>query len=95
MSDYDLAFYLDEKDVQKIFKIKFELQDKISRLLETDKVDIIILNIAESPEFKYSVIKEGKLIFEKAPYAPLIEPKILTEYFDFHALLLRHNLTRA
>ena len=95
LSDYDLAFYLDERDKKRIFEIKFKLQDEIGRLFKTDKVDIIMLNIAESPELKYNIIKEGKLIYEKEPFRIIIEPKILNEYFDFHDLLLRHGLTRA
>ncbi|MEK7575539.1 MAG: nucleotidyltransferase domain-containing protein [Patescibacteria group bacterium] len=95
LSDYDLAFYLDEKDKKKIFDIKFKLHDEISRLFKTDKVDIIMLNITESPELKYNIIKEGKLIYEKEPFRIMIEPKILNEYFDFHDLLLKYNLTKA
>ncbi|OGC48020.1 MAG: hypothetical protein A3A94_00125 [Candidatus Portnoybacteria bacterium RIFCSPLOWO2_01_FULL_43_11] len=95
LSDYDFAIYLDERDKKRIFEIKFELQDKISRCLETDKVDVVILNLSEMPELKYNIIKEGKLIFEKEPFKVLIEPKILNEYFDFHTLLLKHGLTRA
>jgi hypothetical protein len=76
-----------------MFDLKFELMDKISRVLGSDKVDIVILNLVESPEMKYNIVKEGKLIYEEEPYKVLIEPKILTEYFDFHSMLLRHNLT--
>lgn len=95
LSDYDFAFYLDEKDKKRMFEIKFNLMDKISRLLKTDKVDIIILNITESPELKYNIIKEGKVIYEKEPFKILLEPKILNEYFDFRNLLLKYRLTKA
>jgi predicted nucleotidyltransferase len=95
LSDYDFAVYLEEKDKSRIFDIKLDLQNKISRLLKTDKIDIVILNLTESPELKYNIIKEGNLIFQKEPYKLLVEPRILIEYFDFHDLLLRHNLTRA
>lgn len=95
LSDFDFAFYLDEKDKKKMFDIKFELNDKISRFLKTDKIDIVILNIIESPELKYNIIKDGQLIFEKEPFRVLVEPKILMEYFDFHYLLLKYNLTKA
>lgn len=93
-SDYDFAIYLIEKDKKKMFDIKFELQDKISRELKTDKVDIVILNLVESPELKFNIIKNGKLIFVKEPFKVLIEPKILNEYFDFHLSLLKHGLTK-
>jgi len=95
LSDYDFAVYLDEQDKKKMVDIKFNLQDKIGRILKTDKIDVVILNIVESPEMKYQIIKEGKLIFKKEPFKLLIEPKILNEYFDFHFMLLRHGLTKA
>ena len=94
-SDYDFAFYLDEKNKKKMSDFKLVLMAKLGRLLKTDKIDIVILNIAESPELKFNIIKEGKLIFEQEPFKVLIEPKILNEYFDFHSLLLRYNLTKS
>jgi len=78
-----------------MFDIKSLLMDELSRALETDKVDIVVLNIAESPEIKYRIIKDGKLIYEKEPYRVLIEPRILQTYFDFHQMLVRHGLTKA
>lgn len=93
LSDYDFAVYFEERDKKKMFDAKFKLHDELSRFLKTDKVDIIILNITESPELKYSIIKEGKLILAREPYKVLIEPRILNEYFDFRLMLSRYNLT--
>jgi len=95
LSDYDFAVYLDERDTRKMFDIKLELMDKISRLLKTDRIEVVIMNFVESPEMKYNIIREGKLIFEREPFRLIIEPKILNEYFDFHSLLLRHGLTKS
>jgi len=95
LSDYDFAFYLEEKDKKKLFDLKLDLISGLSRILKTDKIDVVMLSEVESPELKYNIIKEGKLIFEKEPYRILIEPQILNSYFDFHNLLLRHNLTKA
>lgn len=95
LSDYDFAVYLDEKDKKKMFDIKFKLYGELSLFLKTDKVDVVILNITESPELKYSIIRDGKLILVREPFKVLIEPKILNEYFDFHLMLSRYNLTRA
>jgi len=95
LSDYDFAVYFDTKDKKRMFDIKLELFDRISRLLKTDKIDIVILNLSESPELKYLVIQEGRLIFERKPFKVIVEPNILNEYFDFHKLLLRYNLTKA
>jgi predicted nucleotidyltransferase len=95
LSDFDFAFYADEKDIKKLYDLKFTLGDKISRTLKTDKVDIVILNLTESPELKYNIIKEGKLIYSEEPFKVLIEPRIMNQYFDFHDLLARYNLTKA
>lgn len=95
LSDYDFAVYLDEKDKIKMADLKFALLDELERLLKTDKIDVVILNLAESPELKYNIIQHGKLIYEVEPFKVLVEPKILNEYFDFHSLLLRYGLTKA
>ena len=95
LSDYDFAIYAGEKETSKIFDLKFSLQDKISRAFATDKVDIVMLDITKGPEIKYNIIKEGKLIYEIEPYRVIVEPKILNEYFDFRAFLLKYGLTQA
>lgn len=94
LSDYDFAIYLDEKDKKKMFEIKIDVQNKIVNTLKTDKVDVVVLNLAQSPDLKYDVIKNGKLIFEKEPFKLMIEPRILNEYFDFNLMLLKHGLTK-
>ena len=44
LSDYDFAFYLDEKDSLKRFNMQLKLSADISRILKTDDVDVCILN---------------------------------------------------
>ena len=95
LSDYDFAIYFDEKDPKKLFNIKLELLDQLSRILVTDKIDITILNLSKMPELKFNVIKEGKLIYEEEPFRVIVEPKILNEYFDFKLLLSKYQLTKA
>lgn len=95
LSDYDFAVYLDEKDFKKRFDIRLDLLDKFSRLLKTDNIDLLILNDIQSPELKYSIIKDGKLIYKKEPFNLLLEPKILNEYFDFMDGLKRYGLTKS
>jgi len=94
LSDYDFAVYYNEKDATKIFGLKSQLHDKLSRLLKTDNIDIVTLDTAESPELKYQIIKDGQLIFEQEPYRVLIEPKILNEYFDYKMMMQKYNLTK-
>jgi uncharacterized protein len=94
LSDYDFAVYLKEDDKQKMYGIKFKLMDEISRMLKVREVDVVILNNTESPELKYEIIKDGRLIYEEEPYRVLIEPKILREFFDFQIMLRKYNLTK-
>lgn len=95
LSDYDFAFYADLRDNQQLFDLKLSLQNQVARALETDKIDIVILNLTEQPEMKYSIIKNGQLFYEEEPYRVIIEPEILNEYFDFREILRRYHLTRS
>lgn len=94
LSDYDFAIYLDEKDKIKMRDIQFALQFQIAKILKTDKVDIVVLNLVNNPFLKYNIVKEGKIIFERAPYRVLVEPKIMNEYFDLQTELCKYNLSK-
>lgn len=95
LSDYDFAVYIDEADPGKALDVELDLQDRLRRALQTDAVDVLALHRTESPELKYNAIARGLLIHEVEPFAVLIEPKILNEYFDFRAVLRRHGLTQS
>jgi predicted nucleotidyltransferase len=95
LSDYDFAIYFDEKDPKKMFNIKLELMGQLSKVLQTDRIDITILNLSKMPEFKFNVLREGRLIYEEEPYRVIVEPKILNEYFDFKLLLGKYGLAKA
>lgn len=57
-SDIDLAFFFDKPiDI-------LTLTNKVIRLLNTDNIDVIDLRRA-SPLLKFSIVKNGRLIYEK------------------------------
>lgn len=95
LSDCDFAVYMNIKNINEDYQVKFQLESQISRLFVTDKIDIVILNYLDKPELAYNIIKQGKLIYGKEPYRVLVEPVILNKYFDFRSHLLKHNLVRA
>ena len=95
LSDYDFALYLDEDDARKRSERHLRLIAEISRILQTDDVDVVLLNSVKQPELAYAIITEGELLYEQEPYRALVEPRILNEYFDFYALLKQHQLTSA
>jgi len=78
-----------------MFEIKLKLIDQIGHALKSDRIDILILNLTKSPGLKYSVLKEGILIFEKEPFRVIVEPKILNEYLDFNKMLSKYGPTKA
>ena len=94
LSDYDFAVYLDGRNKKKRFDLRLNLMGKLSRQLKTDAVDVVVLNDTESPELKYNIIKEGKLIYEEEPYKIFLEPRIFNEYFDFIYGLRKYGLTK-
>jgi uncharacterized protein len=95
MSDYDFAVFSGERDKRETARIRFRLMDDLTRTLQTDNVDIVMLDTTESPELKFNILQEGQLIFEREPFRVIYEPTVLNEYFDFSAMLRKHDLTRA
>ncbi|MGQ9665576.1 MAG: type VII toxin-antitoxin system MntA family adenylyltransferase antitoxin, partial [bacterium] len=91
LSDYDFAIYLDTKDKTRIYEIKADMIVRIGKLLKTDSIDVVILNLTDNPVLRYMIIKEGRLIYEKEPFKVILEPIILNEYFDFQKMLTKHN----
>ena len=94
MSDYDFAVYLDEKDYQKRFGIKLDLMGKLTSILQSNDVDVAVMNDAESPFFKYAVVKDGILIFENKSFKVAVETAIMSEYFDLRESFLKYNFAK-
>ncbi len=94
MSDYDFAVYLDEIDPQKRFEIKLGLIGEFTSILQRNDVDVAVINDAESPFFKYAVIKDGVLIFESKPYKVMAETAIMSEYLDLRESFLKYNFAK-
>ena len=42
-------------------------------------LDLVILNTTENPELKYSIIRDGILIYEVEPFKTIAEPQILNK----------------
>lgn len=94
LSDYDFAVYFHGVSEKKMSEIRLELYDKLSRAIGSDKLDIVVLNFSKNPYLKFEIIKNGKIVLERAPFRLLVEPKILNEYFDFKSELVKNNLTK-
>jgi uncharacterized protein len=94
LSDYDFALYIGQ-DKLEAYHTSVDIAGKIRKVLKTDNIDTVVLNHTDAPEIKYSIIKNGRIIYEVDSFRVLIEPGIMNEYFDFRFLLRKHGLTRA
>ncbi len=94
LSDYDIAVYVDGLNNEESIDLRLGLAAELSKVLKTDKIDLVMLNQTDNPALKYSIISSGRLLVERSPYKLLIEPKILNEYFDLQSHHQRHKLTK-
>jgi len=93
LSDYDFAVYVDEQKVLRVDDIRLSLMERISQVVRSNRVDVVTLDTAVSPELKYHAIATGILLFEREPFKVLVEPRLLNEYFDHRELLRCNGLT--
>jgi len=84
ISDIDIAVYLkDIKDEGDIFDIKLELLTSLSEVLNTEEIDLVVLNNAPLP-LKAKIIQNKKVLVDKDPNLRYsFESLTLREYFDF------------
>lgn len=93
MSDYDFAVYFDEKTPSlKRSDIKINLITDLMGELKTNAIDVVDLNSATDPLLKYEAIRKQKILYEKKPYKIEVEPKILSQYFDYYSFLNKKSV---
>lgn len=92
-SDFDFAVMLSEEvKKNKRFDIRLKLISEISRILKDDKIEVVVLNDTRSLLFKFVIVKEGKLFFEKDHSARVdFELKAMNEYYDYDSFLNSYN----
>lgn len=92
-SDLDLAIYFKKPDKISLTELNYEL----SKLLNIDKIDIVVLNKA-SIIMQFRIIQRGKLIYCKDDITRIrYEAKIMSFYYDRQYYYNRHikeNLKR-
>lgn len=83
-SDYDLALlFSEEPSAQE----RYTLGHQLAQLLETDRVDLVVLNRAPI-ELRYGVIATGYLLYEASrAWRVEFEAQTLSRYFDYLPIL--------
>lgn len=81
LSDIDIAIYL--KDLSQMHEKMMEILGMLMNLLETDEIDLVILN--EAPlTLKMKILESKTVVVDHSP--PLrhcFESLVMREYFDF------------
>jgi len=81
LSDVDIAVYL--KQGVNIIEGKLVILGKIIDILQTDEIDLVVLNTANLP-LVINVLKSKKIIVDKEPFARhIFESLSMRKYFDF------------
>ncbi len=94
-SDYDFAFYVDERESKKLFDIECLLGNILAEELTHDQFDVVMLDRLDAPELAYQIVQEGQLFVDKEPYRMIFEPQAINRYEDHIMMLRRNHLTLA
>lgn len=80
-SDVDIAVYLEGHE--NFSETKLELLGLLTDALQTDEIDLVILNTASLP-LAMNIFKKKRIIVDKQPFTRhLVESLTMRKYFDF------------
>jgi predicted nucleotidyltransferase len=89
MSDYDVAILDSSND--KEFTVQTEFQHALVNLLNTERVDVVLLNRAPV-ELAYHIIASGKLLYQRDTFTRVeFEAQVLGKYGDFLPILREYK----
>ena len=81
LSDVDIAVYLSEGT--NILQKKMDILGKLIDILETDEIDLVILNNAQIA-LRFKILESKKIIADNSPFLRhQYESLTMREYFDF------------
>ena len=84
LSDVDIAVFL--KKGNNLADRKLEILGRLIEILETDEIDLVVLNTADLPLIM-GILKNKKLIVDKDPFARhQFESLMMRKYFDFSVI---------
>ncbi|NOR14304.1 MAG: HigA family addiction module antidote protein [Candidatus Aminicenantes bacterium] len=90
-SDIDVAVYLNQNLVKDTFEKRLQMIEKYQSILKKP-VDVVILNEERSIFFKFVIIKEGKVVFERDHGQRVdFELRTMQEYYDYQPFLEAYN----
>ncbi|HHT9125754.1 MAG TPA: type VII toxin-antitoxin system MntA family adenylyltransferase antitoxin [Candidatus Brocadiia bacterium] len=91
-SDWDIAVYIKDEILEKnpVWQ-KFDIENRLSIVLKTDAVDVVILNYIDNPLFGFEIITKGILILNRDDELRVaFEGEALGRYQDWQYFMKRH-----
>lgn len=91
-SDWDIAVYIKDEFLEKnpVWQ-KFDIENRLSIVLETDAVDVVILNSMDNPLFGFEIITKGVIILNRDDELRVsFEGEALGRYQDWQYFMKRH-----
>lgn len=91
-ADWDIAIYLGE-DLMARNPVwdKFKIEDRLSAVLKTDAVEVVVLNRLEDPVLGFEIINNGLLLTSKDDNLRIaFEGRALARYHDWRYFMERH-----
>lgn len=76
-------------DRPSYINLGFDLASRLSSLLSSDNIDVVILNASENSELRHAVIEDGAIIFDRGDDLEAFERQIRHEYEDHRDALTR------
>ena len=80
-SDVDIAVFVN--DCKNFSETKLEILEKLTEVLQTDEIDLVVLNTASLP-LAINILKKKKVLVDKQPYVRhAFESLTMRKNFDF------------
>jgi len=89
LSDVDVAIRFSPDGARSLDE-RLKLQDALCRELGSDRIDLVDLDDA-SPVLRYNVIRDGVTLKGENDVRVPFEVRVMSEYFDTHALRAPHD----
>lgn len=90
-ADWDFGIVVDKTlDAKAALWLGIDVQPRISALLKTDAVDVVVVNHTKSIELARAIVLDGEVLLDKHENSEEFERHIRHEYED-HKAALRRN----
>jgi uncharacterized protein len=81
LSDVDMAVYFE--GYENFSQTKLEILESLADVLQTDEIDLVILNTASLP-LAMNILRENRILVDKQPFTRhIVESLTMRKYFDF------------